>query len=353
MKIAIYDPYLDAFGGGEKYMMTAAQYLSESHDVSILWDDSGDIEKNEERFGLDLSKTTLAHNLFSSKTSLFKRLQQSKTYDALFYLSDGSIPVVSTKKLVIHLQFPIEWVHVDVKTKLKLKRVHTVVVNSQFTKKFIDKKLGIASTVLYPPVMIKKSDVTKENMILHVGRFMKTGVEGVDYKKQYFLIDTFKKMVDSGLKDWKFVIGASVKTADLAYFQKMQSIAAGYPISFIINATNDELWKSYNSAKIYWHASGYGEDLDKHPERAEHFGISTVEAMGAGAVPIVIHAGGQKEIVQDTKNGFFWDTQDECIEKTKLIIHDEKLREKIQKQGEIDAKQFGYEKFCESLKAIF
>lgn len=353
MRIAIYDPYLDALGGGEKYMMTAAQCLSKNHDVSILWDNEQDIERVEDRFNLDLSKAKIEKNIFSSTVSLPERLQRSRAYDVIFYLSDGSIPVVLTKKLILHLQFPVEWINMNVKNKLKMKRVHTVICNSEFTKKFIDKKFGVSSKIVYPPVAVKKGDSKKENIVLHVGRFMKTGVEGTDYKKQYFMIDTFKKLVDTGLTGWKFVIAASVRTNDLADFQKMQATAAGYPISFIVNATNDDLWKEYNKAKIYWHASGIGEDIRKHPERAEHFGISTVEAMGAGAVPVVINAGGQKEIVVDGKNGVLWNSQEELQEMTLMVMNHPAMLQELSNQAQKDARKYSQDEFCEKINRIF
>ena len=40
MKAAIYDPYLDTLGGGERYMITAAQVLSENgYKVDVEWRD--------------------------------------------------------------------------------------------------------------------------------------------------------------------------------------------------------------------------------------------------------------------------------------------------------------------------
>jgi glycosyltransferase involved in cell wall biosynthesis len=352
MKIALYDPYLDALGGGEKYMMTMAEILSHDHDVSILWDKDEDIEKVEERFGLDLSHTTRVNNFFSASTSFYSRWKESGAYDVLIYLSDGSIPLVATKKLYIHFQFPIEWVNVTAKTKLKLRRVNKIITNSLFTKKYVDKKLGLESIVVYPPVSVQKTDVQKENIILHVGRFMKTGVEGNDYKKQYFMIDTFKELVDKGVENWKFVIAASVRMKDLADFQKMQATAAGYPISFVVNATNEDLWKYYNQAKIYWHASGYGEDLEKNPERAEHFGISTAEAMSAGSVPVVINAGGQKEIVTDGINGLMWSTRAEFISATKKVMDSPKLLDSLAKNAIETADQFTKQQFAEKIISI-
>lgn len=352
MKIAIYDPYLDALGGGEKYMLTAAQCLSSENEVTILWDKKTDIEKNEERFNLDLSKVKIGKNIFAKNYPLTKKITESRKYDAIFYLSDGSIPVVFSKKLYVHFQFPVEWIKLDYKSKLKLKRVNKIICNSSFTKEFIDKKLGVKSEVIYPPVEIKAQDIKKENIILHVGRFMLTEKENQDYKKQYLMINAFKEMVDRGLKDWKFVIAASVRSHDLPDFQKMQAKAAGYPISFIVNATNNDLWNSYNKAKIYWHASGYGENLQERPELAEHFGISTVEAMGAGAVPIVINAGGQKEIVTDKVNGLLWNTEEELIEKTKWLIKNPSELNKISSNGRAEAEKYSLNKFCTNLKNI-
>jgi glycosyltransferase involved in cell wall biosynthesis len=52
----------------------------------------------------------------------------------------------------------------------------------------------------------------------------------------------------------------------------------------------------------------------------EHFGISTVEAMSAGGVPVVYNGGGLPEIVRDGKDGFLWKSTDELIDKTVSII---------------------------------
>ena len=65
MKIGIFDPYLDDLGGGEKYMMTIAQVLSEKHDVSVFWDNKFDLDGLLKRFSLDLSKVKITPNIFS------------------------------------------------------------------------------------------------------------------------------------------------------------------------------------------------------------------------------------------------------------------------------------------------
>ena len=166
------------------------------------------------------------------------------------------------------------------------------------------------------------------------------------------MVEEFKKMVKKGLREWKFVVVSGVQDAHKREFDKLKTMAAGYRIEFLVNKSNNELWDIYSIAKIYWHASGYGEDLEKHPEAAEHFGISTVEAMGAGAVPIVFNAGGQKEIVGDNINGFLWNTLSELEEKTLLLTAENKILETMSKEGIKRAKDFAGDRFCDEIKRM-
>ncbi|MEK7450625.1 MAG: glycosyltransferase family 4 protein [Patescibacteria group bacterium] len=354
MKIGIFDPYLDSLSGGEKYMLTIAKELSSNHQVFVLWDLAEEKEirkKSLEKLDIDLSPIFFAKNIFSKDTNFLERLNSSKEYDLIIYLSDGSIPFVLSK-LFLHFQFPVEWVNGNsLLTKIKLLRVNKIICNSFFTKKYIDRKFHVKSSVLYPPIFIKDKKAVKENIILHVGRF---GVdeEGGNFKKQDFMIEMFRKLIKHGLKGWEFrlIIGADRK--DEEKLNVLKEMIKDYPISIIDNASNSVLWENYAKAKIYWHSTGFGENLEKYPERAEHFGISTVEAMGAGAVPVVINAGGQKEIVEDGKSGFLWDTSEELLARTELLIKDSKLREAMSKESVKRAGKFSGNRFKEELETI-
>lgn len=354
MRIGIYDPYLDDLGGGEKYMMTGAAYLSRNHDVTVFWDNKEDLDKLKKRFSLNFDKLKIEKNIFSSKVGLLKRLTVTKNYDVIIFLTDGSVPFVSSKKLFLHVQQPLTGVsNSSWKNKLKLWRVTGIFYNSEFTKKFNQDIFGnVKSAVVYPPVEIIEKKGAKENIILHVGRFRVINVRSEDYKKQQLMVDIFKKLIDKGLKNWKFIIATSVNDENDRDFQKMLNSANGYPIEFLVNKTNKDLWDIYNKAKIYWHATGFGEDLKKHPEYAEHFGISTVEAMGAGAVPVVINAGGQREIVTDNENGFLWESLEELESKTKKLISDDAMFKKLSNNARKKAKDFSKEKFCEQISKL-
>lgn len=351
MKIGIFDPYLDTLGGGEKYMLTAAQCLSKRHTVSVVWNSPEVLQKAEERFGLDLSRVTVSENIFSSKVSFLTRLAKSAGFDAIVYLSDGSIPLVLSRKLFVHAQFPMEWVNgKSLANRLKMLRVTKVICNSAFTKEHIDKTFGTNSVIAYPPSTgeFSKFPMQKTNTILSVGRFGYVA-PGITFKKQEEMISAFKKMVDGGLKQWKLILVVSFRQEDKEKTKFLFEAAKGYPIDIRTNVGFEELHKLYATARIYWHAAGFGEDLQKHPERAEHFGIATVQAMEQGAVPVVIDAGGQPEIVENGENGLLWKTEGELISQTQSIIKDNKLWKKLSEHARQSVTKFSIEAFCKQI----
>lgn len=356
MRIGVFDPYLDTVSGGEKYMLSIASFLSKSHQVDIFWDPkeaTNIAHKAQEKFNLDLEKTHIVENVFTTTTSLFKRISVSRKYDTIFYLSDGSIPFIFPKKLIVHFQFPVEKAHNGISTKIKLLRVSNIICNSFFTKKYIDKKFLVDSTVVYPPVDTNNSKIDfseKENSILTVGRYEEL-LNKTTFKKQEFLIEQFKKLSKTGLKNWKFYIVTSSTKGDHGYGE-LKSSAKGFPIEVLNNISKEELSTLYKKTKIYWHAAGFGEDLNKYPEHAEHFGISTVESMSYGTVPVVFGAGGQAEIVKNETDGFLWTTESQLLDKTLQVARDSVLRQELAKNALTKSKKFTTKVFCENIQKI-
>lgn len=315
MKFGFYSPYLATFGGGERYMLTLASHLSQNHLVDIFWDDPN-IKPPLARFlKIDLTKTTFVENIFTKK--FLPKIFATLGYNMIFVLSDGSIPATFAAKNILHFQVPFNFQSTDVKTRLKLKKYQHVICNSYFTKQFIDKSFGVNSKVIYPPVDIKSiKPQAKVNLILTVGRF---GQNQLHPKKQEVLIEVFKE-VYKNYPTWRFVLVGQAKKQDEKYLRLLRKMSRGFAIKIMPNLDVEKLRQLYSEASIYWHATGFGEDEAKNPERMEHFGIATVEAQAAGAVPIVIGLGGQKEIVTDGKNGRLWTTKAQLYEMTLELI---------------------------------
>lgn len=348
MKVAIYSPYLDTFGGGEKYMLTIADTLSKLSKVDLLFDDhlfsmGADKLRNElaKRFDLDLSNVKTVKAPFGSISNCLKRLFFLKQYDMLFYLTDGSIFYSTAKKNILHIQSPL--IGQPAKSlwgKLKLSSWDQVIYNSHFTKTNCQDYWPIQSEIIYPPIDVDKiKPLHKKKYILSVGRFFGF----LKDKKHETLITTFKELYKEGeLKDWILHLVGSASKGDLGYLEELKKLAKGLPIKFYPNLKYDQLIRLYGEASIYWHAAGFGE-VD--PTRMEHFGIATAEAMSAGVVPVVIRKGGQLEIVEHGKSGFLWDTKEEFKRYTIELVKNKVLLKRFSKESKKKALNFSKEKF--------
>jgi glycosyltransferase involved in cell wall biosynthesis len=129
-----------------------------------------------------------------------------------------------------------------------------------------------------------------------------------------------------------------------SYIQSLEEIARGYPIELRYDTSVGELQNLLDSAKIYWHATGYGETSNINPEKFEHFGLSTIEAALSGAVPVVFNAGGQPEIINHAENGFLWNTTNELIDYTKLLMDNDSVWNDLSSAAFDSMKIFGEEK---------
>jgi glycosyltransferase involved in cell wall biosynthesis len=317
MRAAIFNPYLDTLGGGERYTCAFADVLiNNGYTVDVQWKDAAIKGTLESRFGISLGGVNIV-----------KDIKRGDGYDLCFWVSDGSIPLLRARKNILHFQVPFHGVGGrSLLNKMKLFRINTVLCNSFFTKGVIDKEYGVESMVVHPPVDTEGiKPKRKEDLILFVGRFSQI----LQTKGQDILIKAFKKMCDGGLRDWKLILAGGVEVGAGEYPAKLRQLALGYPVEIIESPDYKTLKDLYGVAKIFWSASGYGENESKNPEKVEHFGITVVEAMAGKAVPLVYRAGGHKEIVSEGENGFLWDTPAGLIKKSLALISDSKLLNRL------------------------
>lgn len=351
MKVAIYTPYLDSFGGGERYTLTIAEVLSKDHQVDLLLDrhllgldPENLIKQLGERLGLDLSKVNLVEAPIGHG-SFFDRLMFFKKYDMFVYLTDGSLFYSTAKKNLIHFQVPFENdAGKGLRGRVKLSSWDLAVCNSKFTEGYIKKYWPLKTTVLYPPVETEKfKPLKKEKYILSVGRFASFSKS----KKHEEMIQAFWDLSPK-IKGWSLHLAGSVD-GDEGYIEDLKKLAGKNPVYFYPNTSFDDLIKLFGQSSIYWHASGFGED---DPKKMEHFGISTVEAMASGCVPVVIKKGGQPEIVEDGVSGFLWEGLEELETVTLKLIDDPKLLSEVSKKSVERSKIYSKKYFEENLNQI-
>ncbi len=340
MRAAIYNPYWDTLGGGERYTATFAKLLySEGYAVDIQWKDISLPKQLNERFGLELDNVRIVSDI-----------KKGDGYDICFWVSDGSIPILHARKNLLHFQVPFKDVSgSSLLNKMKLYRVNKVICNSAFTKNIIDKEYGVDSIVIYPPVDTENiKPKKKENIILAVGRFSQLK----QAKRHDLLIEAFKKMLSNNISGWRLILAGGVEVGAGDGYEKIRRSIEGYPIEIIESPSYKRLCSLYSRSKIFWTASGYGENENKNPERVEHFGITLVEAMAGGCLVFAFNAGGHKEILKNNVNGYLWEKQTDLINKTKSVIKDQKSYFKVCENATRDSIKYGYHNFSESVSRI-
>lgn len=353
------------FGGGEKYLFDVASSLADDNQVAVAISstknqlDSSKVSSIRESYALflnrKLSQVDFIASPLGTNQSFLTKLLWTKKFDVIYYLTDGSLFFSLAKKNILHIQIPFTSPQSGLINRLKLASWHLKNTNSKFTKKVIEKHWRTKIDLVHQPMvdaesLIKQSQIVpKEKMILHVGRFFKQ----LHSKKQDVLVDIFRQLraqYPAELKGWKLALVGSVEDKD--YLKKIQQLARGIPVQFYHQVTRSQLLKLYGQAAIYWHATGYGVDQEIYPEKMEHFGISTVEAMVAQAAPVVIGKGGQVEIMGQQLTEWMWLTKEECIDKTLQLIANPELLKKVSLQAAERAKLFSPAVFKRKLQQM-
>lgn len=357
LKAALYDPFLDTLGGGEKHILSILKVLQEEgYLIDIFWDENLQ-QKIEERFSLHFNITMKwLPNIFRSGNSLFHKFQKLKKYDLFFYVTDGSYFFSTAKKNFIFCMVPDKKLY-DLNIVNRIKTLnYTYITNSQFTKSWLS-KWGIQADVIYPYILsdlfIRKEEVGKEDkIILSVGRFF----SHLHQKNHEILINMFKKMKqkNNSLKDFRLILAGGLKDEDINYYKKLEKLVDNHPdIELKQNIDYKELIGLYKKSLCYIHLTGYGVDEKIHPEAVEHLGIAPLEAMTAGCITFGFNAGGLKEIIKDGYSGFLFRDEEELVEKISKVIVDEKEQRKIQGNARKFANDnFSYSIFKDRVKKI-
>lgn len=349
MKFGFYSPYLaEHTGGGERYMLSVAKCLEADHQVDVVIDRANEqippIKKRlEESLNIQLPKTTFRTGPFGQYGSWWDRYWFTRSYDVFYYLTDGSFFYSGARYNLVHIQVPLP----NPLARFKFSCWKFRIANSQFTKKHIERlwKIPVQYVHRVPCQIQSFKPTNKEPLILSVGRFF----TGLHTKKQAILIDAFKKLYQDPLfHSWKLVLAGSLDPGDenKIYLEGLRKKAQGLPIIFAVDIPFHELTDWYGRAFLYWHAAGFGENEQEHPERFEHFGITTVEAMAAGCVPLVYNHGGQREVIRDGINGRSWETVGELVAQTKELIQDTKKRDVLSQHAMESSTQYSEEAGC-------
>jgi glycosyltransferase involved in cell wall biosynthesis len=171
---------------------------------------------------------------------------------------------------------------------IKMMLNSTVLTNSEFSRKSIFKTFGVDSTILSPPVDVDifrnacLASNVRNDSILVISRFHPT-------KKLENAIHLAKLLHQNKVGTCMNIVG-NMQPDYIGYFNYLNDLVRHYGLQdfvrFEIDVRFDRLLDLMRRSKVY-----------VHPLPGEPFGISTVEAMSAGIIPVVPDVGGHTEFV--------------------------------------------------------
>lgn len=354
---ALFTPYTLSPGGGERYLLTAAASLRDEYRCHLVTPD------RYSRLRLLRVGRELGLNLDHLDITLLSEVGRIGPIDLFVCMANEVLPPMHGLGRInlYHCQFPFPMhpTHFG-RGWHGLASYQAVVVNSAFTAGHFAagaSALGLDPPpvrVLSPPVVQavdrgeRLSDGTVR--ILSVGRF----APGGHCKRQDLMIRAFADLLEqvSGSVELHLAGAVPGESAARVYLQDLVEAARRLPVFFHPNATAETVSRLYGEADLYWHLTGAEEDVRRHPERFEHFGIALCEAMSAGAVPVALGYGGPAEIVTDGRDGVLIEHPRDLVSATMQLLSDPDRWDRLSRAARARAAAFTPQVFAAGLNAL-
>lgn len=161
--------------------------------------------------------------------------------------------------------------------------------NSEFTADAISKSIGVKAHVLYPPVssfLLNHSkpvcDKPRKDVAVTVARISESTIWG---GKNLNIIPYIAKLTDRSIS---FLILGVLESerASHSILKLLKKHEVADRVKILTDVPAAQLRACLENSKVYF-----------HPAINEHFGVSIVEAMASGCIPIVHDSGGPREFV--------------------------------------------------------
>ncbi|MEY2528785.1 MAG: hypothetical protein QOJ05_875 [Verrucomicrobiota bacterium] len=320
--LALFTPYELIAGGGTRYILGIAEAFRDVYEVYLVTPSAMPVAAMAE----------VARNLgvradhvipLSWEDAHARALARPFSYAVAFGNEPlPQVPGLADRNFFV-CQFPFPMQPDDLAIRLiYLSHCESIVVYSEYAERHLRARLAELSApgkpirIIHPaadPISPEREVQREDKSILSVGRFFDVGG-----KCQDELIRAFRELDGPG---WSLHLAGAIYKGPTRYamYDKCLRLAEGLPVRFYPNASRAEIGRLYAQSTCYWHGAGLGADPATEPEKFEHFGITVVEAMAAGCLPIVLAQGGPTEIVSSGNNGWTFRTPAELVELTSRL----------------------------------
>ncbi len=300
MNIGIIHGFVGGGGGTEKTLLSILTAFEQTnHNVTLYTFSKPKITSKKIKIKSSLPISIPSFGLYQ-RTMESKLISKAKNEDILIQASGGlGIPSNPEQKIIVytHSDFSSELDNPSTKyngiwslyyksyfnmIKKFVNRISDLniilVSNSKFVHDSIKSKYDKDSTIIFPPVNLDEfNSKEKKNQVITIGRFS-------EEKNLKFGIN-----VISNLDSKYYVIGNTKTKSNILYYEKLESNIKKQKleskVKLLKNLDRNELVNYLNTSKVYFHCSN------------ETFGISVVESIAAGCIPIVPNTSAHKETV--------------------------------------------------------
>jgi glycosyltransferase involved in cell wall biosynthesis len=313
---------LNPRGGSERLAVAVIQALSEiGIDIDLTTFEEPNVSKLESAYGKAATSAIKKIKNIAIIDSIGKT-EANKHYDLTINTHGDMLPYFSKNNSITYCHFPLakyliesedpEYCrflngrilsttdHTNPSTKYydvvsiayaNMLRSSTVISNSKFTRRVISRAFGIDSIVLSPPVdvalfrkaaFLSSYSRSRKDSILVISRFHPT-------KKIENAIKLAKLLKQYKVGTEMKIVGNIPPKRD-GYYLYLRHLVDRYNLEDYVtieaNVSFSRLLDLMRESKVYF-----------HPLLGEPFGISTVEAMSSGLIPVVPNIGGHTEFV--------------------------------------------------------
>ena len=322
MKIGIIHGFVGGGGGTEKTLLSIIESLSErGHNITLYTVSKPSIEISGIRIISSLPFRLPILGLYQRYLES-KLIEKAKDVDIIIQASGGLVlPQENNKKIIIYCHHDFQNETKKDTTKYKglwswyykpyyllsqkfIKHIAdkniVLISNSKFIQDSIKKKFSKNSVIIYPPVDLEifQNDVKKEQSVITISRYSQE-------KNLEFAVDVLRDF------DAKYtIIGNTRSKVNELYFENLKTKVKNSKAEILLlkNVERSTVIESLKKSKVYFHAS------------PETFGISVVESIAAGCVPIVPNNSAHEETVPIQELRYDQNNKKEAQEKVKKAL---------------------------------
>lgn len=343
--ILLISPYLDILGGGEQHIFSILKVFDDhGYSCDVVWKDKDILEKLEK-----------VHSISFNNAQVISSMPSTREYKYCLYVTDGSYFNAQSQHTYIFFMYPNRaLIPHGIINRIKTRSAHFF-ANGEFTAEKMREMVDRRVDIIHPYIDEAYFSTKKKNMniILSVGRFF----PHLHSKRQDVLIEAFLALQEKNVRFRKYTLilagGLTGAKEDNTFYEKLIAMKGNNAnIEIKTNLSQKEIIDLYASAKIYWHAAGYGMDEDSNPDAVEHLGITPLQGMAAGAVTICHNSGGPRRYIRNGENGYVYNTLEDLVAITSSLSDDPMQR--ISTEGSLYVREhFSKEVFDKKVMEYF